>query len=24
VENLSDKPFDAVYVGLKVKAGEKK
>ncbi len=24
VENLSDKPFDAVYVGLKTKAGEKK
>jgi len=24
VENLSDKPFDAVYVGLKVKAGDKK
>lgn len=24
VENLSDKPFDAVYVGLKAKAGEKK
>lgn len=24
VENLTDKPFDAVYVGLKTKAGEKK
>ena len=24
VENLEDKPFDAVYVGLKTKAGEKK
>jgi len=24
VENLSDKPFDAVYVGLKMKAGERK
>lgn len=24
VENLSDKPFDAVYVGLKTKAGKKK
>ena len=24
VENLSDKAFDAVYVGLKTKAGEKK
>lgn len=24
VENLTDKPFDAVYVGLRTKAGEKK
>ena len=24
VENLTDKPFDAVYVGLKTKTGEKK
>ena len=24
VENLSDKPFDAVYVGLKAKVGEKR